>query len=78
MRYSTTFFLVTLLCYNSDFVDANWDDWWTYEGISGPAYWGLINPSWTMCNKVRSEDGESDNNQTIVYICIEQKLNLHV
>ena len=31
---------------------ANWDHWWTYDGISGPAYWGLINPAWTMCNKV--------------------------
>ena len=32
---------------------ANWNEWWTYDGISGPAYWGLINPAWTMCNKVR-------------------------
>ena len=31
---------------------ANWNEWWTYDGISGPAYWGLINPAWTMCNKV--------------------------
>ena len=30
----------------------NWENWWTYDGISGPAYWGLINPAWTMCNKV--------------------------
>ena len=31
---------------------ANWNEWWTYDGILGPAYWGLINPAWTMCNKV--------------------------
>ena len=33
-------------------VQGNWNEWWTYDGISGPAYWGLINPAWTMCNKV--------------------------
>merc|ERR1719273_628701 len=36
-------------------VSANWDDWWTYDGISGPAYWGLINPAWAMCNKGRKQ-----------------------
>ena len=40
--------LLTLL----PMIRANWDHWWTYDGISGPAYWGLINPAWTMCNKV--------------------------
>ena len=34
---------------------ANWNEWWTYDGISGPAYWGLINPAWTMCNKGRAQ-----------------------
>ena len=41
--------LVLTLC---EHVHGNWNDWWTYDGISGPAYWGLINPAWTMCNKV--------------------------
>ena len=36
-------------------VQGNWNEWWTYDGISGPAYWGLINPAWTMCNKVRKQ-----------------------
>jgi len=33
----------------------NWDIWWNYEGFSGPSYWGLINPEWTMCNKGRAQ-----------------------
>ena len=33
----------------------NWDFWWTYEGPSGPEYWGLLNPEWPMCNKGRSQ-----------------------
>ena len=36
-------------------VQGNWNEWWTYDGISGPAYWGLINPAWTMCNKGRAQ-----------------------
>ena len=34
---------------------ANWHEWWTYDGISGPSYWGVINPAWTMCNKGRQQ-----------------------
>jgi len=46
---------VVLMIFSVDFALANWEVWWTYEGISGPAYWGLINPSWTMCNKGRRQ-----------------------
>ncbi|XP_022258656.1 putative carbonic anhydrase-like protein 2 [Limulus polyphemus] len=28
----------------------SWEEWWTYEGISGPNYWGLLNPEWSLCN----------------------------
>ena len=40
-------------------VQGNWNEWWTYDGISGPAYWGLINPAWTMCNKVTQKREQS-------------------
>ncbi|CAL8079523.1 unnamed protein product [Orchesella dallaii] len=33
----------------------SWDDWWTYDGISGPAFWGLINPQWNLCSKGRRQ-----------------------
>ena len=36
-------------------ISANWHEWWTYDGISGPSYWGVINPAWTMCNKGRQQ-----------------------
>lgn len=34
---------------------SSWADWWTYDGISGPAFWGLINPQWNLCNKGRRQ-----------------------
>ncbi|CAH1370865.1 carbonic anhydrase-related protein 10 [Tenebrio molitor] len=33
----------------------NWQEWWTYDGISGPAYWGLMNPQWSMCSRGRRQ-----------------------
>ncbi|XP_053201309.1 carbonic anhydrase-related protein 10-like [Panonychus citri] len=32
-------------------VSGNWEEWWTYDGISGPDFWGLLNPEWSLCNK---------------------------
>ena len=42
------FFLLSFLCLGTDAV--SWEDWWTYDGISGPSFWGLINPEWSLCN----------------------------
>lgn len=36
-------------------IRASWEEWWTYDGISGPAFWGLINPQWNLCNKGRRQ-----------------------
>ncbi|XP_029638913.1 carbonic anhydrase-related protein 10-like [Octopus sinensis] len=32
-----------------------WTGWWTYEGISGPRYWGLLNPEWKMCSEGKQQ-----------------------
>lgn len=45
---SALIIFITLLV----FVDCdNWQEWWTYDGISGPSYWGLMNPQWNMCSR---------------------------
>ncbi|XP_068200479.1 carbonic anhydrase-related protein 10-like isoform X1 [Palaemon carinicauda] len=33
----------------------NWEKWWTYNGISGPDFWGLINLEWRLCDKGRRQ-----------------------
>ncbi|XP_064609295.1 carbonic anhydrase-related protein 10-like [Liolophura sinensis] len=30
---------------------STWSEWWSYEGISGPNFWGVINPDWTLCTQ---------------------------
>ncbi|XP_022664447.1 carbonic anhydrase-related protein 10-like isoform X1 [Varroa jacobsoni] len=34
---------------------ANWEQWWTYDGISGPDFWGLLNPDWHLCSRGRAQ-----------------------
>ena len=46
---------------------ANWHEWWTYDGISGPSYWGVINPAWTMCNKGRQQSPVDITPAQLVY-----------
>lgn len=36
-------------------IEASWEEWWTYDGISGPGFWGLINPQWNLCTKGRRQ-----------------------
>ncbi|CAL4154358.1 unnamed protein product, partial [Meganyctiphanes norvegica] len=36
-------------------VSWDWGRWWTYDGISGPNYWGLINPDWSLCSHGRRQ-----------------------
>ncbi|XP_041357815.1 carbonic anhydrase-related protein 10-like [Gigantopelta aegis] len=32
-----------------------WALWWSYEGLSGPSFWGEFNPEWTMCKHGRQQ-----------------------
>ncbi|CAL4179435.1 unnamed protein product, partial [Meganyctiphanes norvegica] len=36
-------------------VSWDWGKWWSYDGISGPQFWGLVNPEWSLCNKGRRQ-----------------------
>ena len=47
------FFTLVIVALVAPEARANWDARWTYDGISGPSYWGVINPAWTLCNKGR-------------------------
>ncbi|KAK3738479.1 hypothetical protein RRG08_034769 [Elysia crispata] len=35
---------------------SRWHAWWSYDsGISGPNYWGRLNPNWSLCKKGRNQ-----------------------
>ena len=51
MKAAAIIFLLSLVAV----VHGNWQEWWTYDGISGPGYWGVINPAWTLCNRGRHQ-----------------------
>ena len=47
--------------------DANWNEWWTYDGISGPSYWGVINPDWNMCSKGKQQSPVNIDPAQLIY-----------
>jgi carbonic anhydrase len=59
--------LILLLSSWSAVARANWNEWWTYDGISGPSYWGVINPAWALCNKGRLQSPVDVNPKRLVY-----------
>ena len=45
----------------------DWDEWWTYDGISGPTYWGVINPAWSLCSRGRHQSPVDVDPRRLVY-----------
>ncbi|XP_071452823.1 carbonic anhydrase-related protein 10 [Hetaerina americana] len=54
-RFVAAFLLHMILLEDHVTSGVSWEEWWTYDGISGPAFWGLINPEWSLCNKGRRQ-----------------------
>ena len=52
---ATTNLVLIVVSLVANIVQGNWQEWWTYDGISGPGYWGVINPAWTLCNRGRHQ-----------------------
>ena len=46
---------------------ANWNDWWTYDGISGASYWGYVNPAWSLCSRGRRQSPVDVDPGRLVY-----------
>ncbi|XP_068216593.1 putative carbonic anhydrase-like protein 1 [Palaemon carinicauda] len=45
----------------------NWEMWWTYDGISGPEFWGVINPNWAMCSQGRRQSPINLDPRTLLH-----------
>jgi carbonic anhydrase len=48
-------------------IRASWEEWWTYDGISGPGFWGLINPQWPLCTKGRRQSPINVEPEKLLY-----------
>ncbi|XP_018024982.1 carbonic anhydrase-related protein 10 [Hyalella azteca] len=47
--------------------EGSWEQWWTYSGISGPQFWGLLNMNWNMCDKGRRQSPINIEPNKLVY-----------
>ena len=54
----------------------SWEDWWTYDGISGPSFWGLINPEWSLCNAGRMQSPINVDPKGLLYDHTLANINL--
>nr|XP_053649858.1 carbonic anhydrase-related protein 10-like [Cherax quadricarinatus] len=45
----------------------DWSQWWTYGGISGPRFWGVINPAWGMCREGRRQSPINIDPKTLLF-----------
>ncbi|KAF2354114.1 Alpha carbonic anhydrase [Trinorchestia longiramus] len=64
--------LLVTFVFLSDSVDCNprgidWGQWWTYDGISGPRFWGVINPAWGMCKDGRRQSPINIDPRTLLF-----------
>ncbi|XP_045102307.1 carbonic anhydrase-related protein 10-like [Portunus trituberculatus] len=48
-------------------VSWDWQRWWTYDGISGPQFWGLINPEWSLCTNGHRQSPINLDPSTLLY-----------
>ena len=62
--------------YFSEVKSVSWEDWWTYDGISGPSFWGLINPEWSLCNEGRKQSPVDIEAKKLLYDPTLEKISL--
>ncbi|XP_013408373.1 carbonic anhydrase-related protein 10 [Lingula anatina] len=46
---------------------SSWWGWWTYEGISGPDYWGLAYREWYICSKGKHQSPINIEPKTLLF-----------
>ncbi|XP_075235006.1 carbonic anhydrase-related protein A [Lycorma delicatula] len=61
---------------SSSEIRASWEEWWTYDGISGPEYWGRINPEWSLCNKGRRQSPINVDPQLLLFDPYLEHINI--
>ncbi|CAL1277081.1 unnamed protein product, partial [Larinioides sclopetarius] len=73
------FYLPFMLWYAFIQIDGaigNWEEWWTYDGISGPDFWGLLNPEWSLCTKGRRQSPVDLDPEQILFDPYLRPLNI--
>ncbi|KAL7640656.1 UNVERIFIED_CONTAM: hypothetical protein RMT77_008931 [Armadillidium vulgare] len=65
----TSTLFIFLYCIGVDSLGVSWDwgKWWTYDGISGPQFWGLINPDWSLCTHGRRQSPINIDPSVLLY-----------
>lgn len=74
--YSHTVCALLCLLPNITVILSMWDEWWTYDGISGPSRWGSYNTEWELCDKGRFQSPIDINPARMIFDPNLQPLNI--
>ncbi|KAK8734223.1 hypothetical protein OTU49_006069, partial [Cherax quadricarinatus] len=58
---------LTLADPNKGDTEFDWSSWWSYDGISGPGFWGIINRRWRLCSDGRRQSPVDLATSSIVF-----------
>ncbi|ESO10154.1 hypothetical protein HELRODRAFT_73133, partial [Helobdella robusta] len=53
-----------------------WSEWWTHNGISGPNFWGLVNPEWVLCTRGKRQSPIDINTNLLLFDARLNKVHL--
>ncbi|XP_068236048.1 carbonic anhydrase-related protein 10-like isoform X2 [Palaemon carinicauda] len=54
----------------------DWSSWWSYDGISGPGFWGIINRRWRLCSDGRRQSPVDLATSSVVFDHTLSKLDI--
>ena len=61
------YFFLLYLFIEGEAEGVDWSQWWTYSGISGARFWGVINPRWELCNSGKRQSPINVDPRNLLY-----------
>ncbi|XP_064636906.1 putative carbonic anhydrase-like protein 2 [Lineus longissimus] len=62
-----SFAVVFLMGFLNQCLGSIWQSWWSYDGISGPHFWGILNTEWHLCEKGRRQSPINIDPKTLLF-----------
>ncbi|UXI22312.1 FCH and double SH3 domains protein 2-like [Sarcoptes scabiei] len=73
---SSSMIVLILILNRLKLIKSDWDSWWTYEGISGPDFWGRLNPKWSHCSKGQRQSPIDIDTDLLIYDSILRPIEI--
>ncbi|XP_064609368.1 carbonic anhydrase-related protein 10-like [Liolophura sinensis] len=72
--------LIAIIAWIAQVTDAalptRWENWWTYDGIAGPAFWGMYTLEYSLCAKGKHQSPVNIDPRRLVFDPNLEKLHI--